>query len=669
MRYMTNLRTISAMQEDTAEPNIKADVPAADVPVANALTSSGRFELLVHAITDYAIYLLDLDGSIVSWNTGAERFKGYSAEEIIGKHFSCLYTQEERAAGIPEHALATVATQGRYETEGLRVRKDGSRFWASIVIDPVVDESGTLIGYAKVTRDITDKKAAEQALFESEQRFRLLVQGVRDYAIYMLDPKGRITDWNSGAVAITGYTAGEIVGRHFSCFYTQEDRDRGEPERGLAIALQRHTFQHEGWRIRKNGTRFWANVVIDPIYNEANRLIGFAKITRDITERKRAQDEVDRQRDILSHAQKLEAIGRITGGVAHDFNNLLTIIRSAADLLGMNNLAAEKRARYVEIIAETAERAALMTKQLLAFAREQPLHPEVFSIASCIQALTHVIEMTVGAKIQVNIDLPTDLKDVHADAGQFEAAFLNLVINSRDAMPAGGTLQISACYSDRLPSLHEHADTGDIFGHFIAVTIKDTGCGIEPSAIDQIFEPFFTTKELNKGTGLGLSQVYGFAKQSGGEVVVESQVGEGTAFTLYLPCAQEQPSADSVESSSEESRHVRSRNLLLVEDNEMVGGFTQSALSDVGHNVSWALNAEAALEMLDAGQEFDLVLSDVVMPGMSSIELAQEIQRRWPDLRVVLSSGYSPALAQKGGHGFELLQKPYTLDQLLAVIQ
>lgn len=637
---------------------------------ADALLRENQFERLVHAIKDYAIYLLDQEGHIVSWNTGAERFKGYAASEIIGQHFSCLYTEEDRNAGLPARALAIASEQGRYEVEGLRVRKDGGQFWASIVIDPVLDDKGVLIGYAKVARDLTEKKAAEQALFESEQRFRLLVHGIRDYAIYMLDPNGYVTDWNVGAKLIHGYHSDEITGRHFSCFYTQEDRDRGEPERSLAIALQQNTFQEEGWRVRKDGSRFWACIVIDPIYCETGKLIGFAKVTRDFTERRRAQEELDRQKDILSHTQKLEAIGRITGGVAHDFNNLLTIISSAADLLGIAGLTAEKRSKYVQIIADTAGRAALLTQQLLAFAREQPLHPEAFDIASRVQGLKHVIEMTVGAGVNVNVALPADLWSIHADASQFETAVLNLVINARDAMSAGGTLDIGARNATSLPSLHRDVGDVGIAGDFVALTIRDTGCGIAPALIDQIFEPFFTTKEVNKGTGLGLSQVYGFAKQSGGEVSVESEVGNGTSFTLYLPCAKPAIRSTTSKAIADTPKTVASTHVLLVEDNELVGEFAQTVLSEVGHYVTWVVDGEAALDVLETQRSrYDLVLSDVVMPGINGIELGKEIRRRWPDLRVVLSSGYSPALVHESDHGFEFLQKPYTLDRLLAVIR
>ena len=274
---------------------------------------------------------------------------------------------------MPERALATAASEGRFECEGWRVRKDGTRFWTHVVIDPVISESGSLIGYAKITRDVSERRAIDKALHESEQRFRLLVQGVHDYAIYMLDPQGKVTNWNSGAQAIKGYQAAEIVGQHFSVFYTPEDRAAGVPGRALETALREGKFEGEALRVRKNGERFWANVVIDPNHDDQGNLLGFAKVTRDVTEKRRAQDEIDRAREALVQAQKMEAIGRLTGGVAHDFNNLLTVIRASADFLRRPDLSDEKRKRYVDAIASTAERAAVLTSQLLAFARRQPL--------------------------------------------------------------------------------------------------------------------------------------------------------------------------------------------------------------------------------------------------------------------------------------------------------
>ena len=316
----------------------------------NELDQAEQLKLLVDAVKDYAIYLLDADGQVATWNTGAQLFKGYSAKEIIGRHFSVFYTPEDQAIGLPARALDTAAKEGRFESEGWRVRQDGTRFWTHVVIDPVVAEDGALIGYAKITRDVSARKAMDDALFESEQRFRLLVQGVRDYAIYMLDPEGFVSNWNAGAEAIKGYSADEIVGRHFSTFYTSEDRERGAPAMALAIARRDGKFEGEAERLRKDGQRFWAHVVIDAIHNDQGRLLGFAKITRDVTERRRAQAEIDKAREALAQAQKMEAIGRLTGGVAHDFNNLLTVIRASADFLRRPDIDAAKRARYVEAI-------------------------------------------------------------------------------------------------------------------------------------------------------------------------------------------------------------------------------------------------------------------------------------------------------------------------------
>jgi len=634
----------------------------------NDLDQAQRFELLIDAVKDYAIYLLDADGRIATWNTGAQLFKGYTPEEIIGQHFSVFYTPEDRAAGQPARALATAASEGRFETEGWRVRKDGTRFWTHVVIDPVIAEDGVLIGYAKITRDVSDRRAVDQALYESEQRFRLLVQGVHDYAIYMLDPDGNITNWNAGAEAIKGYKAGEIVGRHFSVFYTPEDRAAGAPARALATALREGRFEGEAQRVRKNGERFWANVVIDPIRDETGRLLGFAKVTRDVTEKRRAQAEIDRAREALVQAQKMEAIGRLTGGVAHDFNNLLTVIRASADFLRRPDLSEEKRTRYVDAIAATAERAAALTSQLLAFARRQPLKPEVFDLGARLRGLQQIVDATLGAAVEFELKVPEAVQLVEADPSQFETAILNMIINARDAMPRGGAITVACGAATGVPAIRGHAAAN---GDFVTVAISDTGTGMSDDTLLRVFEPFFTTKAIDKGTGLGLSQVYGFAKQSNGEIDVVSQEGVGTTFTLYLPRAGARPKAE-VEAEPPPAAFgpMPSRRILLVEDNAGVGAFAHDLLAELGQQITWVGDAQAALDILSTrAGDFDVVFSDVVMPGLSGIELGHQINARWPHLEVILTSGYSHVIVEEGDHGFPLLQKPYSIDGLLAILR
>ncbi len=632
----------------------------------DAIGNERRFQLLLDAVKDYAIYLLDENGFVRSWNAGAERFKGYKADEIIGQHFSRFYTEEDRASGLPERALRTAAREGKFEAEGWRVRKDGTQFWTSVLIDPVYGETGALVGFAKVTRDITRRRAAEQALYESEQRFRLLVQGVKDCAIFMLDPDGFVTNWNPGAAAIKGYAASEIIGQHFSRFYTEEDRAAGEPARALETALRQGKYEREAWRVRKDGTRFWASVLIDPIRDDAGTLVGFAKVTRDFTERRKAQEEAEKAKEALSQAQKMEAIGRLTGGVAHDFNNLLTVIRGSAEVLRSSKLSEERRARYVEAIVTTADRAALLTGQLLAFARRQPLKPERFDVAARIEGMQHIISTTMGSPVRVEVNLAEGREIIEADPNQFETAILNMVINAKDAMPSGGTLKLDVQVARGVPAVRGHAAR---MGEFVAISVEDSGTGIESGALTRIFEPFFTTKDVSKGTGLGLSQVHGFAKQSGGEIGVVSTVGKGSAFTLYLPRSEVEVEKSSGETVEGAVPRLAAKTILLVEDNATVGEFALGLLTEMGQAVTWATHAAAALEILrERHAEFDLVFSDVVMPGASGIDLGREIKLRWPELPVVLTSGYSHVLAEEGSHGFTLVQKPYSMKDLISLV-
>ncbi|WP_454883304.1 ATP-binding protein [Sphingomonas oryzagri] len=494
--------------------------------------------------------------------------------------------------------------------------------------------------------------------------FEMLVDAIRDYAIYLLDTNGCVRSWNAGAQRFKGYAADEIIGRHFSLFYTEEDRGAGLPGIALDTARREGRFEAEGWRVRKDGSSFWTSVVIDTILADDGQLIGFAKITRDITERRAAQQDLEAARETLAQAQKMEAVGRLTGGLAHDFNNLLTIIRSSSELLRMPGLGEEKRVRYIDAIADTADRAARLTGQLLAFARRQPLRPELFAVAERIEGLRQVITTTLGSPISLSIDVGEDVGSVNADPNQFEAALLNMVINAKDAMPTGGRLMVSArTVEPGEPAWKQRPARIPL----VAVTIEDSGTGIAPETLERIFEPFYTTKAINKGTGLGLSQVYGFAKQSDGEIDVVSLPGETTRFTLFLPRADVTPLVVIERETIIDPTPPASgpKALLLVEDNEGVGRTAVDLLSELGLSVVWATSGESALEILESRQgAFDLVFSDIVMAGINGIELATEIRKRWPTLRVVLATGYSEALSDGGSHDFEVVPKPYTADAL-----
>ena len=603
-----------------------------------------RFQLLVNSITDYAIYMLDPTGRIATWNPGAERFKGYTADEIIGQNFSVFFTPEDRDAGLPAEALRQSLEEGRFEAEGWRIRKDGSRFWVNAVLDPVYDPNGKHLGFAKITRDITAKREQERSLYETEQRFRMLVQGVRDYAIYMLDTEGRVTNWNSGAQSIKGYSADEIVGQHFSRFYTEEDRARGEPQFALETALREGKYEREGWRVRKDGSLFWANVVLDPIFDESGKHVGFAKITRDATERKKAEEDLEEARTALVQSQKLQALGELTGGIAHDFNNLLTVVAGSADfLLRKPDLPDAKRKQYLEAIAETADRATTLTNHLLAFGRRQAIKPEVLDLNVRLDALAEVLSRTLGNNIEVKLDLAPGAGRIEIDAAQLETAILNAAVNARDAMPEGGSLTLSTRPID-------HGEE-----RFVCLAIKDTGVGMPREVADRAFEPFFTTKEIGRGTGLGLSQIHGFAAQAGGRAEIRSSAGQGTTINIILPRTDKEV-ATAVEGESMSSL-PQGLCVLLVEDNPQVREFAEGLLADLGCEVVTAENGDEALERL-ASNGIDLVLTDVVMPGMSGVELARRVRQKRPDVPVLLATGYSDEIVKRGSE-FAVLAKPF----------
>lgn len=630
---------------------------------------SRSLELLINAIVDYAIFMLDTDGVIRTWNKGAERLKGYAADEIIGKPFSIFYTPEDRDAGLPKRALATAAETGRLASEGWRVRKDGRRFWALVVLDAIRDEDGRLIGFAKVTRDITERQQAHNDLLESERRYRRLVEAVVDYAIFQLDSSGHVATWNPGAERIKGYSPDEIIGRHFSAFYTPEDIERGVPKMALAEAAEKGRFEAEGWRLRKDGTRFWASVVIDRIADESGGIIGFAKVTRDLTERKQAQDELQRVQEQLVASQKLEAVGQLSGGIAHDFNNLLMIVLGNLENAERNsrNIGGPNLHRALANAKRGAQRAAALTSRLLAFSRRQALDPKPINLNGFLSGLQEFLQRTLGERIEVQTVGGAGLWQIEADVNHLESTIVNLAINARDAMPSGGKLTIEAAnvsadedYSRVNPELAA--------GQYVVICVSDTGSGMTPEVLNHAFEPFFTTKEPGQGTGLGLSQVYGFVKQSGGHVKIYSEVGEGTSIKMYFPryFGNEQPASDDADEFVAEAVSVET--ILVVEDDADLRTYVSDVLRDLNYRVLSAGSAQVALTiLLQVDQQVDLLLTDVVMPGINGRELGRRAQQIRPRLRILYMTGYSRnAVVHQGrlDEGVDLLEKPVTQARL-----
>jgi PAS domain S-box-containing protein len=622
------------------------------------LSDAERYRLLIDSITDYAIYMLDENGFVTSWNPGARRFKGYEAAEIIGKHFSRFYTEEDREAGLPQRALQAARDEQRFEGEGWRVRKDGSRFWVNVVIDPIMGPNGRLIGYAKVTRDLTDRKEAEDTLRRSEEQFRLLVQSVTDYAIYMLSPQGIITNWNSGAERIKGYSPQEIIGQHFSKFYSAEDAAAGVPQIGLDTARREGRFEKEGWRYRKDGSKFWAGVVIDAIRAPDGELIGYAKITRDMTERRQAQEQLERAREAMAQSQKMDAIGQLTGGVAHDFNNLLMAVLGSLELIRKRLPEDPKLKLLLNNAFEGARRGVSLSQRMLSFARRQELSLTAVDIKTLVAGMSDMLDRSLGPLMTIEIDIPEGLPSIKADANQLETALLNLTVNSRDAMPDGGTIRISARLVTTPPMM------GRLNSECIVLTVTDTGEGMDPETLSRATEPFFTTKGIGKGTGLGLSMVHGITEQIGGRLRIESHKGKGTSVELWLPLAHGEMLAPVAEAKapvadSEKKPLV----IVVVDDDKLVLVNTKAMLEDFGHTVIDVPSGVAALEIIRKTPHVDLVVTDQAMPQMTGMQLAAAIKVDWPNLPILLMSGYAE-LPSKTPFEIPKLAKPFSLDDL-----
>jgi PAS domain S-box-containing protein len=465
-------------------------------------------------------------------------------------------------------------------------------------------------------------------------RYRLLVEAITDYAIYMIDINGIVTSWNPGARRFKGYEAAEIIGQHFSRFYTEEDRQAGLPARALATAAGEGRFEGEGWRVRKDGTRFWASVIIDPILDPSRNLVGYAKITRDLTERREAQLALDQARQTLHHAQKMEAVGQLTGGIAHDFNNLLTAILGSLEIAS-RRIGDHSIIRLIDNAIRGAQRGAILTQRMLAFARRQELNLQAVDIPALIRGMTELLERCLGPMVTLETRFPLALQWVTADPNQLEMALLNLVVNARDAMPEGGPIILAA--------RPETVSAGGKLapGAYVCLSVIDNGEGMDDTTLARAMDPFFTTKEVGKGTGLGLPMVLGVAEQSGGQLVLTSQKSQGTTAEIWLPVAPRTGAIGSTGLADQASPPSRPLTVLVVDDDNLVLTNMAAMLEDLRHQVFEVNSARQALVILRRQTAIELVVTDQAMPDMTGLQLIDEIKTGWPDLPVILATGYA----------------------------
>ena len=561
---------------------------------------------------------------------------------------------EKLAVGIAAHAAIAIDNARLYRA-------------AQHEIERRIAVEATLRGVDAASRtDASQREATTEhalaKLRDSERNFRLLVQSVTDYAIYMLEPDGTVASWNAGAERIKGYRAHEIVGQNFSQFFSPEDRAALIPNVALKIARETGRYESEGWRFRMDGSRFWALAVIDAVRDESGRLLGFAKITRDMTERREAEQRLLRLQEQAAQSQKMEAIGHLTGGIAHDFNNLLMIVKGQAQLMRMR-AKEPKDIRALDAIDQATSSGANLTRQLLTFARRQRLNRVVIDVGERLELFHDLLASSVGRAVKLSINIDPATWPAEVDPGELELALVNIAVNARDAMPDGGALTITS----RNVSLYGNGVTA-LSGDFVALSLTDTGGGIPAEILPKIFEPFFTTKEVGKGTGLGLSQVYGFTRQSGGDVQIATEEGKGTTITLYLPRAHAKAVPAQLERPAETTVHGKGT-ILVVEDNFAVGEVSTMLLEQFGYSVKRVDRAIEALEVLDKPNDVALVFSDIVMPGdMDGLALAQAIRERCPNLPILLATGYSSA-AERAGAEFPIIRKPYDYTALAVAVK
>ncbi|HET7707673.1 MAG TPA: PAS domain S-box protein [Thermoanaerobaculia bacterium] len=641
--------------------------------------TSDEFALLVDAVEDYAIFLLAPDGEVRTWNRGAARIFGYSAEDIVGRSFSKFYLTDDLSAEKPRHELEVAAAEGRVEDEGWRVRGDGRRFWVNTIITALRDESGALLGFAKVTRDLTARRAADEQLRQSRELFRLLVESVQDYAIFMLDADGNVATWNAGANRIKGYAPEEIIGRHFSTFYTEEDIRNRKPERELEIAKEKGSVEDEGWRLRKDGTRFWANVLITAVFDETGELRGFAKVTRDITERKNAEElrqslveqrearlqaEEERRRVEASYLAAQEANrakDEFLMTLSHELRTPMTAILGWARLLPALHPDDEMFRDAIASIGRSAKLQAQLIDEVLDVSRimsgKLRLSRENLDVQKVLRAAVDGVRAMADARsISLTTNLDPALGVFAADPTRLQQIVWNLLTNALKFTPIGGKVELSA----RRTASH------------VEISVADSGEGIDPHFLPHVFEPFVQAENprsrVHGGLGLGLSIVRYLVEAHGGTVSAESEGrGRGAKFSVWLPVAAINPEsavergaqAATPEGSIDPAR-LKGLRVLIVDDDRETRSLVRALLRQAGADVTVADSAAAALTEFDSRVP-DLLITDIAMPETDGFALTRSIRARkgGDTLKIIALSAFPAATTAAEASGFDLyLRKP-----------
>jgi PAS domain S-box-containing protein len=617
-------------------------------------TVEQRFQLLVEAVVDYGIFLLDPEGHIISWNSGAEKLKGYRREDILGKHFSIFYPPEAIASAWPQEELRLARERGRFEDEGWRLRKDGSRFWANVILTALYGPMGEVTGFAKITRDLTERRRHEEDLRLSEERFRLLVGSVRDYAIFMLDPEGIVRSWNTGAQAIKGYEAGEIIGRHFSSFYTPQDRQAGKPEAELVAARRDGRVEDEGWRVRKDGTVFWANVVVTAVYDANRQLVGFAKVTRDMSERRRLQE-------LESSSRRMN---EFLAMLAHELRNPLAPIRNAVTIMQLETLTSPVLRNCRDVIDRQLAHVTRLVDDLLDVGRlntgKIKLRKELLRLNEVVSRSTEAVRPLMSARgHQLEMRIPEEAMYVHGDSTRLVQVLQNLLVNAAKYTPDGGRIRLELATEE----------------NFVKISVSDNGRGIAAENLERIFHLFMqaeagTSSPSDSGLGIGLTLARSLVEMHGGTIDAYSPgLRQGSTFIVRLPAAAEATAA-----AEEERRDAAPSGLrvLIIDDNRDSADSATDVLRLLGNEVECAYDGASGIELARRFKP-TMVLLDLAMPGLDGYET-----RRRMRAEPALNGAFYVAMTGFGNEedkrrtraaGFDAhMTKPVELDTLMGLL-